>query len=325
MKTRFQRPAQFALTVLAVAAVLGLSACGNKDDKKAATQVAARVGSEEVSVHQINQVLRQANTAGATPEAVKNMSREVLEKLIDQQLAVDQATEAKLQRSPEVMAQLESARREILSRAYMQKIAGGLPKATPEEAKKYYAEHPALFSERRVYNLVELVVPKNPATTAAGAANLLRELTAAGKTVDEAAAALKAKDIAFGGGRNTRPAEQIPLDMLSQLHQLKDGQSLVFETPQATSMIRLVASQQAPVAEKDALPRIEQFLNNQRASEAVAANLKQLRANTKITYMGEFSAPGAAVAAAEKNVPNTPSAPASNAQAAIEKGVAGLK
>lgn len=325
MKLHVRRSAQFALTLAAMATVVGLTACGNKEDKKVATQVAARVGSEEVSVHQINQVLRQTNTAGATQEAIKSMGREVLEKLIDQQIAVDQATEAKLQRSPEVVAQLESARREILARAYLQKIAGGLPKATPEEIKKYFVEHPALFSERRVYNLVELVVPKNPANTAAGVVESLRGLAAAGKSVDEAAALLKSKNIVFGGGRNTRPAEQIPLDMLNQLHVLKDGQSLVFETPQAVSMVRLVASQQAPVAEKDALPRIEQFLNNQRASEAVAANLKQLRAATKITYMGEFAQTDAAAADAAKNVPNVPVAPASSAQAAIEKGVAGLK
>ena len=72
---------------------------------------------------QINQVLQRANTNGASPEAAKAMGREVLEKLIDQQLAVDQATEAKLQRSPEVVSQIESARREILARAYLQQLA----------------------------------------------------------------------------------------------------------------------------------------------------------------------------------------------------------
>ena len=58
---------RFALTVIATALVLGLTACGKRDDKKVATQVAAKVGSEEISVHQINQVLSRANTAGATP------------------------------------------------------------------------------------------------------------------------------------------------------------------------------------------------------------------------------------------------------------------
>ena len=128
---------RFTYTLLASALVLGLVACGDKGDKKVATQVAAKVGSEEISVHQINQILQRANTNATTPDAAKAMSREVLEKLIDQQLAVEQAVEAKLHRSPDVVTQIEAARREILARAYMQKLASALPKPTAEEIKAY--------------------------------------------------------------------------------------------------------------------------------------------------------------------------------------------
>lgn len=305
-----------------------LVACGDKADSKVATQVAAKVGSEEISVHQINQVLQRANTNATTPEAAKAMSREVLEKLIDQQLAVDQAVDAKLHRSPEVVTQIEAARREILARAYMQKMAAALPKPTPEEIKAYYKDQPALFAERRVYNLQELVIPKTPANAGANTTAELKAQVAAGKSLDDAAAWLKSKDIQFGGGRATRPAEQIPLELLGQLHTLKDGQSMVFDTPQATTVVRVVASQQAPVAEAEALPRIEQFITNRRATEAVAADLKKLRAATTVAYMGEFSAPNAAADAATPaaaSVPKTAAAPAEPAQAAIEKGVSGLK
>lgn len=319
---------RFTPTLLAALLAVSLPACGGKDDKKA-TQVAAKVGSEEISVHQINQVLSRSNTAGATPEAAKAMSRDVLEKLIDQQLAVDQATEEKLHRSPEVVTQIEAARRDILARAYMQKIAGALPKPAPEELKKYYAEHPQLFSERRIFNVQEIVVP-----TAPGVAEQLRALAAAGKPIEEAAAWLKAKEIKFQGGSASRAAEQIPLELLPQVHALKDGQSMVMETPRAITLLRLASSQMAPVPEAAALPRIEQFLTNQRAGEAVAARLKQLRAGTTVTYMGDFSAPGTAPAktapaAAESAAAASaaPAAPATSdsAKSVIEKGVAGLK
>jgi EpsD family peptidyl-prolyl cis-trans isomerase len=326
---------RFTLSLLAAALTLGLAACGDKGDKgdkKAATQVAAKVGSEEISVHQINQVLQRANTNGASPEAAKAMGREVLEKLIDQQLAVDQAVEAKLHRSPDVVTQIEAARREILARAYMQKLASGLPKPTPEEIKAYYKDQPALFSERRIYNLQELVVPKTPANAGANLTAELKAQVAAGKSMEDSAGWLKSKDIQFGGGRATRPAEQIPLELLSQLHALKDGQSMVFETPQATTLVRVVSSQQAPVPEADALPRIEQFITNRRATDAVAADLKKLRAATSVAYMGEFSAPDAAAATAAPaaapaavSVPKAAEVQADPARAAIEKGVSGLK
>ena len=316
---------RYSLTALAVAATLALSACGSKDDKKAATQVAAKVGSEEISVHQINQVLSRANTANATPEAAKAMSREVLEKLIDQQLAVDQATEAKLHRSPEVVTQIEAARREILTRAYMQQIAAALPKVTPEEAKKYFTDNPQLFSQRRIFNVQEIVVPAS-----AGMAGQLREFVTAGKPMEEVAAILKSKDIKFGGGAATRAAEQIPLELLKQLHVTKDGQSIVIGAPQTVTLLRVVSSQVAPINEAAALPRIEQFMGNQRASEAVAAKIKELRAAAKITYMGDFAktedTPAAATALVEAAPAATPAPTAADAgKSAIEKGVAGLK
>lgn len=275
---------RFALTLLATALVLGLSACGKKDDKKVLAQFAAKVDSEEISVQQINQVISQTNTAGATPEATQAINREVLEKLIDQQLAVDRAIENKLHRSPEVMAQIEAARREILARAYMQQVADALPKPTADDIQAYFVEHPELFSERRIFNVQEIVVPM-----ATGVAEQLRGFAAAGQPIEEAAAWLKVKGIKFGGSSATRAAEQIPLELLAQIHAVKDGHSVVMATDQTVTLLRVVSSQRSPVEKAAALPRIEKFLINQRAGEIVAANLKQLRANAKITYGGTFA------------------------------------
>lgn len=316
---------RFTATVLASAIALTLVACGDKKDTKVATQVAAKVGSEEISVHQINQVLSRTNTSGANAEQVQAMSREVLEKLIDQQLAVDQATENKLNRSPDVVSQIEAARRDILARAYIQQISAGVAKPSPEDIKKYYASNPQLFSERRIFNVQEIVAPNAP-----GVAATLKELVAAGKSAEEIAAALKAKNIQFNGGGATRAAEQIPLDVLPKIHALKDGQATVIESPQAITMVRVVSSQQSAVPEAAALPRIEQFLTNQRAGEAVAANLKQLRSNTKISYMGEFDkaaapAPAAAAAPAVPAEPVLAPSVDDKAKAVIDKGISGLK
>ena len=317
---RYSKPF-FLHAILSAALVLGLAACGNKDDKKAATQVAAKVGSEEISVHQINQVLSRSSSAGASPAAVQAMSREVLEKLIDQQLAVEQATDDKLHRSPEVVAQIEAARRDILARAYMQKVAANVPKPNAQEVKKYYAEHPALFSERRIFNVQEIVTP-----TAPGLADQLRALVAAGKPIVEVANWLKNKGVKFDGGSATRAAEQIPLERLAQIHALKDGQSILLESPQTITVVRVASSQSSPVAEAAALPRIEQFLTNQRASEAVTTNIKQLRAAAKITYMGEFAKAAGTATVPPLVVPEpVPSFSAPDNASAIEKGVAGLK
>ncbi|HEY8906732.1 MAG TPA: EpsD family peptidyl-prolyl cis-trans isomerase [Rhodoferax sp.] len=280
--------------------VMGLPACSKKDDATVATQVAAKVGSEEITVYQINQALQQAHADSTSAEAAKALSREALEKLIDQQLAMTQAMEAKLHRSPEVIAQIEAAKRDILARAYLQHIASALPKPTAEEIKTYYAAHPELFAERRIFNLQEIVIPDQP-----DAASQLRSYATSGRAAEDIAGDLKAKGINFNQGAAIRSAEQIPLDVLSKLHQLKDGQSTVIESPQSATYLHLVSSQTAPISETAAMPRINQFLSNQHATAAVAANIQQLRATTTITYRGEFAK--------------------TDTQASLEKGVAGLK
>lgn len=289
--------------LLSVALSLSLSACSNQDDKKVASQLAAKVGSAEISVSQINQLVRRTNAAGTSPQT---MGREVLEKLIDQQLAVEQAKENKLDRSPEVVSQIEAARREILARAYLQQIAAALPTPADNEVKKYFAEHPQLFAERRIFNMQEIVTSSAP-----GVAEQLRSFAAAGKPAEEAIAWLKSQDIKFGSGSATRAAEQIPLDVLTQIHPLKEGQSLVIEAAKGITFLRIVSSQLAPIDEATALSRIRQFLANQQAGEAISAKIKQLRANAKITYMGEFTkADGEPISA-----PTVTHAPASNDRA----------
>lgn len=309
--------------VLATMLTAGLAACGDKEGVKDATQVAAKVGSEEISVHQINQVLGRSNTNGATKESVQAASRQVLERLIDQQLAVDQATELKLHRSPEVVTQLEAMRREVLARAYIQQVVSALPKITPDEVKKYYAEHPALFAERRVFAVQEIQVPD-----ATSVLTELRSMAEAGKSIEEVANLLKARNVKFRGGSATRAAEQIPLELLPKVHALKDGQSLVLNAGSGATYLRIDSSRLAPVTEAVATPGIEQFLNNRRSSESVAADIKRLREATSITYVGDFAktaAPSAATDSTPSMTTPTASAESSDGTATLERGLSGLK
>jgi EpsD family peptidyl-prolyl cis-trans isomerase len=317
----------FRLCLLGATLSLGLltlSACGSKDAPKPSTQVAAKVGSEEISLHQINTALAQGNSRGATPEQMQVLSRSTLEGLIDQQVAVDQAIEVKLNRDPDVIAQIEAARRGVLANAYIKQYASTLPKPDEQEAKKYFAEHPALFSERRVYTVQELVAPRSPEVLAQ-----FNAMASANKSVDEVMTWLKSQNISFNPISASRPAEQIPLDLLPRMHVLKDGQDLVFSAPGSVTFLRLVSSRTVPVPEAAALPRIAQYLGTQRTVDAITAHIKTLRGKTSVVYLGEFATPLPATAVSEAPAPAAAEAPAASAPAKVsntlEKGVAGLK
>ena len=236
----------------------------------------------------------------------------------------------KLDRNPDVLLNIEAARREILARSYLEQIAAAQPKVTDEGIKRYYDEHPDLFSKRRIYNIQELDIPKN-----AGSQEQLREYVSSGKSLEEIANWLKSKNIPARGSAGTRPAEQLPIELLPQLAKIKDGQTALIEGPQMLYVMRVVAAQSAPVDEVTAKPRVQQFLQNQRNGKAVGEEMKKLKEAAKIEFVGDFATlaaapantppPAAAPAATTASTPGSPDKTNSTAANAIEKGIAGLK
>lgn len=301
-----------AAPLAALMLCVALAGCGKGDDKKVATQVAAKVNSDEITVHQVNNVL--ARNPNLPPEAAARAKRQVVDRLVDQQLAVQQALEKKLDRSPEVVQALEAAKDEILARAYLRQVAGAQAKPTPEEIKQYYAEHPELFAQRRLYVLEEITfVPRDDI-----GAELRAELPGL-RTMQGIAEWLKTREVQFTVNRGARAAEQIPIEMLPRLGGMKDGEIRVLEGGGRLVVVRVVATKPAPVDEAKAAPAIQQYLFNRRSNEVIAEEIKRLKGAAKIEYVGEFAQAGAAE---QQPLPEAPKDPQ---QLDVEKGVRGLR
>lgn len=271
---------------LVVAALLALSGCGDKKKDKVASQTAAKVNKEEITVHQINFVLQQQR--GLAPAQAASASQQVLERLIDQELALQKAQDQKLDRDPAVVQQLEAARREIIARAYVEKIGAGAPKPSPAEVKAYYDAHPALFSERRIYSMQELNIEAKPEQVGS-----LREKLEASKNMQEFVEQLKAGNFKFVATQAVRPAEQLPLVNLDRFASMKEGQTAFSQTPTGATVLILVGSRSEPVTEAQATPAIEQYLWNDRKRKVVADDLRALRSASKIEYVGDYAKGGA--------------------------------
>lgn len=272
-----------ARKVLSSALVVGLASLlitGCTDKHKPATQVVAKVNNDEISVHQVNNALAQI--PHLAPEDTDKARQDVLAKLVNQQLAVQQAISQKLDRTPEVMMQIDAANREILTRAYLSRLVAGLTKPSAEDAKKFYDTHPELFAQRRIYNLQQISIP-NPHPAIADLQKMI-----AGKSMAETEAGLKAQNIVYTSNSGTRAAEQIALPMLTELAKLQDGQTSIMETPQLAMIVHIEASQLAPVSEDLAMQRIPQYLMNEQAKIAINDNIEHLKSKSKIEYMNEF-------------------------------------
>ncbi|MBI3156780.1 MAG: peptidyl-prolyl cis-trans isomerase, EpsD family, partial [Burkholderiales bacterium] len=295
-------------SALALALTLGLAACGGGDK---ASQTAARVNKSEITVHQINFVLQQQR--GITPEQADAASAQILQRLVDQELAVQQAGELRLDREPRVLQMLEAARREVLARAYAERIGEGAAAPTAQEIKAYYDANPALFAQRRVYNLQEIAIEATPEQR-----ERLRAKIGELASVDAIVGYLRSESLRFSANQAVRPAEQLPLASVKAFAAMRPGQAVFNATPRGAQLVIVADARDQPVGEEQARPAIEQYLLNQRRRELLDQDIKRLRAAATIEYIGKFAetaAKAAAPAAADAAAPalGAPAAPGAGA------------
>lgn len=307
--------------------LLALGAC-NKNGATPAGQVVAKVNGDEITIHQVNAAMARL---GKLDEArAKEASKQVLNSLIDQQLLIKKAAETKLERDPAVLQALEGAKRQILAEAYLGKMMQGVSKPSATEVRDYYAQHPEMFEQRRVYRIQEILLDGNPETI-----KTAQEKLNQGKSLRELAQWLQAEKIPFNANESVKPAEQIPPEMLPRIHALKVGQTAIVSTGKSALIMNLVAARDQPVSEAQAKPAIESYLGNKKRNEFAQAEIKKMHDAAEIKYLGAFADAGKKTkletpvakptdAPASETAKTTQDASAKSDKAALEKGLGGL-
>lgn len=279
-------PSSVALRVpVAAVVVMGalvLSACGGeKGGDTPPSQTAAKVNRAEVTVHQINFALQQRQVPRDQAEAA---SKEVLERLIDQELSVQKAIELKVDRDPKVVQQVEAARREILSRAYVERISNSVAEPTSAEISDYYNKNPTLFKDRKVFKFQELTIRSSP--------EQVEELSAALTAAKNFAAfleGLKAKGVKYVSAQVVRASEQLPMGRLDTFAKLKEGDTVVIPGPPGMQVLMLLGAESRPVEEGAVRVAIAQFLLNERQKKMIENDINALRSSAKIEYVGDYA------------------------------------
>jgi EpsD family peptidyl-prolyl cis-trans isomerase len=215
----------------------------------------------------------------------------VLQRLIDQQLFVQQAIQKKLDRDPRVQSAIDAAKRQVLAQAYVEQVIQAASKPTPEQVKAFYSEHPELFRDRRMYRLKELAIAAPPDFQPQLRAELERLDKRADKsrTMIQLVTWLRSQNIKFQAKVATQAAEQLPIELIGKISQMKEGDLLTIPRGNAVVVSQLDKSESAPLTEEQAAPFIEQFLQNRKRADLSTEELKRLRAAAKIEYLGEFA------------------------------------
>lgn len=260
------------LRAAAVAAAMAATACA-RDEGSAPRDVAARVNGGDVPLARVD--------AAIADDATKGTASRALEAAIDEELLVQKALAARLDRDPDVARAVEEDRRRILARAWLDRstAAGGEPDRAQVHA--FYEANPALFGARRIYALRELrLVGSTPRAAA------LRAVAAA-NDADAVEAWLAREGVRFEAASRTEAAEAVPLALLARLQSMKDGEIAVIDADGAAGpvVVELMRSIAAPLGEAEAAPVIARFLAARRRLELAREEIARLRSAARIEYL----------------------------------------
>ncbi|MCR5886054.1 EpsD family peptidyl-prolyl cis-trans isomerase [Rhizobacter sp. J219] len=295
---------------------MSLAACSGQS-RDTGTQIAAKVNREEISVHQVNYFLQRQGAVA--PDELEAASRQTLEALVDQEVAVQAALEQKLDRDPAVVQSLEAARRELLARAYAERLTQSVSPPTPQEVKQYYDSKPALFTRRRLYTLVDTAIDATPEQQKPIAAQMPTTRGTA-----DVALVLRQAGLRYGSRRTTIGAEALPMHAVDAMAALSEGQSLLVGGPRDAHIYTVIETRPAPLNLEEARRAIENYLTAERRRTALEQQIKALRSNARIEYRGRFaqpaSAPGTPAAAAASSTPSDSPPPATRLRSTNARG-----
>ncbi len=277
---------RIGLSLLAVALLSAVTACGNKDKASGSTsQTLARVDGQEITVHQLNEELARNNVPAGQKDAV---SKKLLDGLVDRQLLDDAASKDKIDRDPNVMAAIDRAKAQIVAQAYLQKRLATVARPTKEDIDKYYADHPDFFAERKQYDLEQIVIHNKDF----GAE--LKAMIAPAKSLDDVAAWLKNHHVEYSRSGFSRSTVDMMGALTKKLKEMRKDQLFAVQEPGengATTIAAIKNVKDDPVKAEVADPQIGNFLLSQRNKEAAEAEVTRLRAAAKIEYLHKQAEP----------------------------------
>jgi len=246
------------------------------------SQVVARVNGNELTISQLNLALSDNNVTSLDTAS----TRQVLDDLINEELIVEQALTAKLDRDADVLLRIEQAKRLILAEAYEDRNVYPQAAISETEIHKYYDENPAFFKERRVYRLTAFSTEK--ATLPDAVSSQLGTV----HTADAVRELLNRNGIDFKVEELSEGADAMAIDLVPRLALAKVGDVVptTHGSGKLAALLLVEDIKSSPLPYEQASSTIENFLTSERNTAALSAYLARLRKGARIEYVGSVGA-----------------------------------
>jgi EpsD family peptidyl-prolyl cis-trans isomerase len=282
-----------------IAAALVLVACDKSGHILASPAVAARVNGVAITFAQVDQAMGRQPVLGVSDHPWPTTAA-ALDELVDQELILQKAREAQIDRDPEVMQATQSARRAALANAWLRSAIGVVPAPTDQEIDDYLHHHPELASGRRFFNwrLASLQA------TAAQIADIQQQV-ASKMNFDEILGYLDANNLRYVKYQRTAASDQLSAESLKQLSAIKPGDTGLFTNDGHPELVQLTSEYAAPIDEGPVRTLVETTLSQERTKDAVEAKIASLRGSANIEFVGDFKALAPAPPSAAVSQPET--------------------
>lgn len=262
------------LTWLAAASVcLVLSACGKGAPSG---QVVATVGGKEVTAIDLRNEMGNFSTPDA--KVRKAAEQQALDSILSRKLLAQAAQKAGVDKSPGFAQQVERAKEILLVQTWEQQIAKAVPQPSREEATKFIADNPAMYANRKIYDVDQLRFPRPTDPELIKALQPLH-------TLEDVEALLKSRNIPFRTSQDQIDPLALDPRIFDQITKLPPGE--VFLTPAGNAVVanRIRDSKDMPLTGEPAMKHATAYLKAQHTREAlqnqfgsvVAAGKKEIK------------------------------------------------
>lgn len=303
------------IVVTAVSASLALSGCDQVKKlvggNKPTGQVVATVDGKEITSLELR--AEMGNFGSRDPKVMKAAQQQALQRIILRKLLADAGRKEKLDKSTDYTLQVQRGEETLLAQLYERKLAGQAPQPTKQDADAFVASHPAMFSDRKVLFIDQLIAAPNKITP-----ERIKPL----KTLGEVKALLDSENVPYQESAVVLDTLTADPRLVAGIGQLPAGE--VFVVPQGGALIfnQVTGSKSTPFRGDMASTYAMNLLRNQRAQETVGKQVADMRkaAESKITYNPAFKpdtppagakpAAGAPATPAPAAAPAAPAAPA---------------
>ena len=285
-------------TIALIFVPLTLAACDNGEAPTG--QVAATIDGAEVTVSQINNELRASGVQA--DQSNPALANQALEAIINRSILAQEARERGLHQTPAGSLALQRAEEAALVDLLRRDIQAGSPAPSDEEARQFVSSNPAMFSERFVSVVEQVVAPSLPEGTLADLEDT--------ETLDEVRALLTERGIKYQTTMGSVDSLAVDPAVAKQIVGLDVGEVYILPQGEGARINAVVSRESYPIRGDEALELGRRMVAQQRSTGQVESVFRSILAEKKanVRYSEQYAAPETpgAQAGAGTSEPETP-------------------